>query len=158
MTPVILAAVTTSASVSPPVVVIEPRRKFSLRLDELWAYRELFYFLIWRDIKVRYKQTALGAAWAVIQPLLADGRLHPLLRPARAASARRRSRIRSSRSRRSSRGRSSRTRSRGAANSLVGSSHARLEDLLPAAPDPARRAVLRSCVDLRHRFVVLLDR
>jgi lipopolysaccharide transport system permease protein len=62
--------VTTTASSSPPVIVIEPRRKFSLRLDELWAYRELFYFLMWRDIKVRYKQTALGAAWAVIQPLL----------------------------------------------------------------------------------------
>jgi len=38
-------------------------------LQELWAYRELLYFLIWRDIKVRYKQTALGAAWAIIQPL-----------------------------------------------------------------------------------------
>lgn len=38
---------------------------------ELWAYRELFYFMTWRDIKVRYKQTALGAAWAVLQPLLA---------------------------------------------------------------------------------------
>jgi lipopolysaccharide transport system permease protein len=40
----------------------------SLKLGELWAYRELLYFLVWRDIKVRYKQTALGAAWAVIQP------------------------------------------------------------------------------------------
>jgi lipopolysaccharide transport system permease protein len=40
----------------------------SLRLSELWAYRELLFFLVWRDIKVRYKQTALGAAWAVIQP------------------------------------------------------------------------------------------
>jgi lipopolysaccharide transport system permease protein len=39
-----------------------------LKLRELWEYRELLYFLIWRDIKVRYKQTALGAAWAVIQP------------------------------------------------------------------------------------------
>lgn len=39
-----------------------------LRLDELWQYRELLYFLIWRDIKVRYKQTVLGAAWAIIQP------------------------------------------------------------------------------------------
>jgi lipopolysaccharide transport system permease protein len=39
-----------------------------LRLGELWAYRELLYFLTWRDIKVRYKQTALGAAWAIIQP------------------------------------------------------------------------------------------
>lgn len=41
-----------------------------LRLGELWAYRELLYFLVWRDIKVRYKQTALGAAWVIIQPLL----------------------------------------------------------------------------------------
>jgi lipopolysaccharide transport system permease protein len=40
----------------------------SLNLGELWEYRELLYFLVWRDIKVRYKQTALGAAWAVIQP------------------------------------------------------------------------------------------
>jgi lipopolysaccharide transport system permease protein len=38
-------------------------------LAELWRYRELLYFLIWRDVKVRYKQTALGAAWAVLQPL-----------------------------------------------------------------------------------------
>jgi lipopolysaccharide transport system permease protein len=40
----------------------------SLHLGELWQYRELIYFLTWRDVKVRYKQTALGAAWAVIQP------------------------------------------------------------------------------------------
>jgi lipopolysaccharide transport system permease protein len=42
----------------------------SLKLSELWEYRELLYFLVWRDIKVRYKQTALGAAWAIIQPVL----------------------------------------------------------------------------------------
>jgi lipopolysaccharide transport system permease protein len=42
---------------------------FSLDLRELWAYRELLYFLAWRDIKVRYKQTAIGVAWAVLQPL-----------------------------------------------------------------------------------------
>jgi len=53
-----------------PVTAIEPRRKFALNFDELWAYRELFLFLIWRDVKVRYKQTALGAAWAVLQPLM----------------------------------------------------------------------------------------
>lgn len=41
----------------------------ALQLKELWAYRELLYFLIWRDIKVRYKQTALGVAWAIIQPV-----------------------------------------------------------------------------------------
>lgn len=42
----------------------------SLKLRELWEYRELLYFLIWRDIKVRYKQTMLGATWAIIQPVL----------------------------------------------------------------------------------------
>jgi lipopolysaccharide transport system permease protein len=52
-----------------PVTVIEPRRGWILPdLAELWEYRELLYFLTWRDIKVRYKQTVLGAAWAVIQP------------------------------------------------------------------------------------------
>jgi lipopolysaccharide transport system permease protein len=45
-------------------------RGSGLRLGELWAYRELLYFLVWRDIKVRYKQTLLGAAWAIIQPVL----------------------------------------------------------------------------------------
>jgi lipopolysaccharide transport system permease protein len=40
----------------------------SLKLGELWEYRELIYFLVWRDVKVRYKQTVLGAAWAIIQP------------------------------------------------------------------------------------------
>ena len=49
---------------------IEPSRGWiSLGLKDLWQYRELLFFLTWRDIKVRYKQTALGAAWAVIQPL-----------------------------------------------------------------------------------------
>ncbi len=51
------------------VIRIEPSRGWvSLKLRELWEYRELLYFLTWRDIKVRYKQTVLGAAWAVIQP------------------------------------------------------------------------------------------
>jgi len=51
------------------VIRVEPSKGWvSLRLRELWAYRELLYFLIWRDIKVRYKQTVLGAAWAIIQP------------------------------------------------------------------------------------------
>jgi len=53
------------------IVRIEPTRGWvSLRLSELWEYRELLFFLTWRDIKVRYKQTALGASWAIIQPLL----------------------------------------------------------------------------------------
>lgn len=49
--------------------IVPSRGWVSLRLGELWEYRELLYFLVWRDIKVRYKQTALGAAWAIIQPL-----------------------------------------------------------------------------------------
>ena len=54
---------------SPPVIYIKRSRGLvSLRLGELWQYRELLYFLIWRDVKVRYKQTALGVAWAVVQP------------------------------------------------------------------------------------------
>ena len=53
-----------------PIWRIEPSRGWvSLKLNELWEYRELLYFLTWRDIKVRYKQTVLGAAWAIIQPL-----------------------------------------------------------------------------------------
>ena len=54
-----------------PVTVIRPSRGWiSLNLRDLWEYRELLYFLTWRDIKVRYKQTVLGAAWAIIQPFL----------------------------------------------------------------------------------------
>lgn len=53
-----------------PVTVIEPSRGWvALKLGELWEYRELLYFLTWREVKVRYKQTVLGAAWAIIQPL-----------------------------------------------------------------------------------------
>jgi lipopolysaccharide transport system permease protein len=52
------------------LIVIAPSRGWvSLKLGEVWAYRELLYFLVWRDIKVRYKQTVLGAAWAVVQPV-----------------------------------------------------------------------------------------
>lgn len=54
-----------------PTIVIRPSHGWmSLGLAEIWEYRELLYFLVWRDVKVRYKQTALGAAWAVIQPLM----------------------------------------------------------------------------------------
>lgn len=56
---------------APHVLVIEPTRGLArFNLAEVWAYRELLYFLVWRDVKVRYKQTALGAAWAVIQPVM----------------------------------------------------------------------------------------
>jgi len=55
-----------------PSFVLGPsNRWFSLELKALWEYRELLYFLAWRDVKVRYKQTALGIAWAILQPLLA---------------------------------------------------------------------------------------
>jgi lipopolysaccharide transport system permease protein len=58
-----------TAGSAEPVLIIQPSRGWvSLRLGELWEYRELLYFLVWRDIKVRYKQTLLGAAWAIIQP------------------------------------------------------------------------------------------
>jgi lipopolysaccharide transport system permease protein len=51
------------------IVRIHPSTSWvSLRLNELWEYHELLYFLVWRDIKVRYKQTVLGASWAIIQP------------------------------------------------------------------------------------------
>lgn len=60
-----------SVSKNYTVTVIEPSPGWGiLSWCELWEYRELLYFLIWRDIKVRYKQTALGAIWAIIQPLL----------------------------------------------------------------------------------------
>jgi lipopolysaccharide transport system permease protein len=54
-----------------PVIRIQPSRGWlSLDFNELWRYRELIFFLTWRDIKVRYKQAVLGIAWAVLQPLL----------------------------------------------------------------------------------------
>jgi lipopolysaccharide transport system permease protein len=53
-----------------PEMVIERRSGWrQVNLGELWRYRELLYFLVWRDVKVRYKQTVLGAAWAILQPL-----------------------------------------------------------------------------------------
>jgi len=52
-------------------IIIEPSRGWiSLQLRVLWQYRELLYFLIWRDLKVRYKQTALGIGWIILQPLI----------------------------------------------------------------------------------------
>jgi lipopolysaccharide transport system permease protein len=64
-----MSAVNTASAITPNVVRVEPSRGWvSLRIKELWEYRELLYFLVWRDVKVRYKQTALGATWAIIQP------------------------------------------------------------------------------------------
>ena len=54
-----------------PEIVLEPPHGWlNLRLGEMWHYRELLYFFIWRDLKVRYKQTVLGAAWAILQPVM----------------------------------------------------------------------------------------
>src|SRR3974390_2836741 len=63
----------TLASSAPQQVTLRiepPRHWFELRLGELWLYRELLYFLVWRDVKIRYKQTAIGVAWVILQPLL----------------------------------------------------------------------------------------
>src|SRR5262245_45807164 len=54
-----------------PVLILRPSKGLlRLHLAAVWEYRELLYFLVWRDIKVRYKQTALGAAWAILQPVM----------------------------------------------------------------------------------------
>src|ERR1700752_19983 len=59
------------STASTPVVVLQPSKGLvQLKLGEVWAYRELLFFLIWRDVKVRYKQTVLGAAWAILQPVM----------------------------------------------------------------------------------------
>jgi lipopolysaccharide transport system permease protein len=66
-------AVTSTALSKPAVPVMRitpPTRWWILPFGELWDFRELVYFFVWRDIKIRYKQTAIGAAWAVLQPLL----------------------------------------------------------------------------------------
>ncbi|MCD6219097.1 ABC transporter permease, partial [Candidatus Calescamantes bacterium] len=52
------------------LTIIRPPRGISLNLKELWEYRELLYFIIWKDLKVKYKQTLLGAGWAILQPFL----------------------------------------------------------------------------------------
>src|SRR5437870_305566 len=63
--------VSASPAATVPTLRIAPSKGWvPLKLRELWEYRELLYFLMWRDIKVRYKQTALGATWAIIQPFL----------------------------------------------------------------------------------------
>lgn len=54
-----------------PTVVVTPPRGLQLDVGELWRFRELLFFLVWRDVKVRYKQTLIGAAWALIQPVTA---------------------------------------------------------------------------------------
>src|SRR3974390_766342 len=63
-----------SVPVAPAITRIEPPRNFlELRLRDVWSYRELLFFLVWRNLKVRYKQTVIGVVWVVIQPLLSMG-------------------------------------------------------------------------------------
>lgn len=63
-------AITRAAVAQAPLRIAPSQRLFSIRLRELWEYRELLYFFVWRDVTIRYKQTAIGAAWAVLQPFL----------------------------------------------------------------------------------------
>jgi len=66
-----MSASDTTVLPSPPIVRITPPSGWwSIPLGELWEYRELLYFFVWRDVKIRYKQTIVGAAWAVLQPFL----------------------------------------------------------------------------------------
>ncbi len=66
-----MSAQSTSAAVARQRLVIEPTSGWrSLKLGELWAHRDLFWLLAWRDVRVRYRQTVLGVGWAVLQPLL----------------------------------------------------------------------------------------
>jgi lipopolysaccharide transport system permease protein len=69
----VMATGTRVAGDSVIIRIEPPRGLFNLHLRELWAYRELLYFFVWRDVKVRYKQTAVGVLWVVLQPLIAMG-------------------------------------------------------------------------------------
>jgi lipopolysaccharide transport system permease protein len=66
-----MSASQTTTLTNPPVIRITPPGDWwTVPVEELWEYRELLYFFVWRDIKIRYKQTLVGAAWAVLQPFL----------------------------------------------------------------------------------------
>ena len=66
-----MASTRSFARASAPTVIIQARtQRFDPDIQSLWAYRELLYFLVWRDLKVRYRQTVIGAGWVVLQPLL----------------------------------------------------------------------------------------
>jgi len=68
--PRVAAPLAPHAATSGTIRIEPPSGWFELRLEELWEYRELLYFFVWRDVKIRYKQTAIGILWVVIQPLL----------------------------------------------------------------------------------------
>ena len=66
-----MATVATQAVINkPPLRIAASRSCFDIGLRELWAYRELLGFFVWRDVKIRYKQTVIGVAWALLQPFL----------------------------------------------------------------------------------------
>lgn len=67
------AALPLAAGAAPVTRIAPPRGWFELRLREVWEYRELLYFFVWRDVKVRYKQTVIGVAWVILQPLMTMG-------------------------------------------------------------------------------------
>ncbi len=68
--PTVAAPLAKRSAGSTTIRIEPPRGWFNLRLQELWEYRELLYFFVWRDVKIRYKQTAIGVLWVVLQPLL----------------------------------------------------------------------------------------
>lgn len=68
--PTVVSPMAPEAASSNVIRIEPPSGWFELRLKELWEYRELLYFFVWRDVKIRYKQTAIGVLWVVIQPLL----------------------------------------------------------------------------------------
>src|SRR5437868_3312692 len=71
--PSVAARVSAHGSPIATVRIEPPRGWLELRLREVWTYRELLYFFVWRDLKVRYKQTVIGVAWVVLQPLMSMG-------------------------------------------------------------------------------------
>jgi lipopolysaccharide transport system permease protein len=66
-----MTAFAAESSAAPTVLIEPPKRRLDLGLAQLWEYRQLLFFLTWRDVKVRYKQTLLGASWAILQPVAA---------------------------------------------------------------------------------------
>lgn len=68
--PAVATALVERPSAAQVIRIEPPRGWFNLRIKELWEYRGLLYFLVWRDVKVRYKQTAIGVVWVILQPLL----------------------------------------------------------------------------------------
>src|ERR1051326_5824094 len=71
--PAVAARAAAPAPTTATVRIEPPRGLLELRLREVWMYRELLYFFVWRDLKLRYKQTAVGVAWVLLQPLMSMG-------------------------------------------------------------------------------------